>query len=184
MKISCGVLTVTLCLAIVSICCKPSADYFDEDIARGAIEGRPMNLEGEQVTLNEPLIQCGVQAELWDPPAAPSPDHSTAHLSAKGRELKFNDDVIVRDPGARQPYVQVRGNFQLQIESISAIKDGEDKFARLVEAKVGVKVDNPCFPRPLPLMGVKHGNFSADTPVVFHVRLDESGGWHADKIVH
>ena len=52
-----------------------------------------------------------------------------------------------------------------------------------VSCKAGVKIENACFQSPLPLMGVKHGNFSAGSPVVFHLHFDESG-WHADKVVH
>jgi hypothetical protein len=175
-------LLATLALAIVLFGCKSSTDM-NEDAARGAIESRPMTLEGEQVTLTDSQIQCGVQSELWDSPISPSPDHASAHLTSKARDLKFNDDVIVKDPNIRAAYVQIRGDFPLQVQSITGIKNGEDQTTRLVEAKVGAKIDNACFPDPLPLMGVKHGNFSADAPVVFHLHLDDSG-WHADKIVH
>lgn len=175
-------LAAALFLAVISIGCKASSD-FNEDIAKGTIESHPVTLEGEQVTLNGDQIQCGVQNELWDAPVAPSPDHSSAHLTSKARDLKFNDDVIVSDRGVTRPYVQVRGSFPLQVDSITAIKDGEDKTTKLVEAKVGVKIDNPCFQQPLPLMGVRHGNFNADASVVFHLHFDDSG-WHVDKIVH
>jgi hypothetical protein len=175
-------LIATWCIAMALIGCKSSSD-FSEDVARDAIAGHPMTLEGEQVTLTDNQINCGVQAELWDAPASPSPDRSSAHLTAKGRDLKFNDDVIVREPGSSHSYVQVRGDLPLQVDSITSIKDGEDKSSKLVEAKVGVKIDNACFSAPLPLMGVKHGNFNADSPVVFHMRLEDSG-WHVDKIVH
>jgi len=169
-------------LIILCISCKASSE-FNEDIAKDSIENKPVTLEGEQVTLTEGQIQCGVQSELWDAPSSVSPDRASAHLGANGRNLKFNDDVIIREPGATRPYVQVRGDFPLQVDSITSIKDGEDKSTKLVEAKVGIKIDNACFPQPLPLMGVRHGNFSADTPVVFHLRLEDSG-WHVDKIVH
>jgi hypothetical protein len=170
------------CFAMVLAGCKSSSD-FNEDVARGAIEGSPIKLEGEQVTFTDPQIQCGLQAEYWDPPVSTSEDHSSAHLTDKGKTLKFNDDVSIRDPSSRVPYVQVRGDFPLQVESIASTKDGEDSSSKLVEAKVGVKIDDPCFQNPLPLMGVKHGNFSTDSPVVFHLHLDETG-WHVDKVVH
>jgi len=174
---------VALSLAIATTGCRPSAD-FNEDIAKGTIESQPMTLEGEQVTLTGDQLQCGVQNEFWESPTSLSPDHSTAHLTSKARDLKFNDDVIVSDPGATKPYVQVRGSFPLQVDSITAIKPGEDNTTKLVEAKAGVKIDNVCFPQPLPLMGVRHGNFNADAPVVFHFHFDDATGWHADKIVH
>jgi hypothetical protein len=183
METSRAALVAALCLAVVLSGCRPSSD-FSEDIARGSIEYGKMNLEGEQVTLTDPQIQCGVQTELWDPPTSLSPDHSTAHLTSKARDLKFNDDVIIKDPGSRVVYVQIRGEFPLQADSITSMKDGEDKNSKLVEAKVSVKIDNACFPNSLPLMGVRHGNFSADSPVVFHMHFDESVGWRVDKLVH
>ena len=183
METSRAALVAALCLAVVLSGCRPSSD-FSEDIARGSIEYGKMNLEGEQVTLTDPQIQCGVQTELWDSPTTLSADHTTAHLTSKARDLKFNDDVIIHDPSSRVAYVQVRGEFPLQADSIVSIKDGEDKNSKLVEAKVSIKIDNPCFPNSLPLMGVRHGNFSADSQVVFHMHFDESVGWRVDKLVH
>lgn len=175
-------LAVSCFLTIALAGCRPSSD-FNEDTARGAIESGPIKLEGEQVTLTDQQVQCGQRAEYWDPPAAVSADHTTAHLTAKGSNLKFNDDVVVHDPSSPLPFVQVRGDFPLQVDSIGSVKDGEDKTTRLVEAKVRVKIDDACFQNPLPLMGVKHGNFSADSPVVFHLHFDDTG-WHVDKVVH
>ena len=183
METSRAALVAALCLAVVLSGCRPSSD-FSEDIARGSIEYGKMNLEGEQVTLTDPQIQCGVQTELWDSPTTLSADHTTAHLTSKARDLKFNDDVIIHDPSSRVAYVQVRGEFPLQADSIVSIKDGEDKNSKLVEAKVSIKIDNACFPNSLPLMGVRHGNFSADSPLVFHMHFDESVGWRVDKLVH
>ena len=183
METSRAALVAAWCLAVVLSACKPSSD-FNDDVAKGAIEFGKMNLEGEQVILDDSSIQCGVRSELWDPPTTLSADHTTAHLTSKARNLKFNDDVIIHDPGSRVAYVQVRGEFPLQADSIVSIKDGEDKNSKLVEAKVSIKIDNPCFPNSLPLMGVRHGNFSADSPVVFHMHFDESVGWRVDKLVH
>lgn len=183
METSRAALAVTLCLAVALCGCRPSSD-FNEDVARGSIEYGKMNLEGEQVTLTDSQIQCGVQSELWDPPTTLSPDHTTSHLTSKARDLKFNDDVIIRDPNSKVAYVQIRGEFPLQTDSITSVKDGEDQNSKLVEAKVSVKIDNPCFQNPLPMMGVRHGNFSADSPVVFHMHFDENIGWRVDKLVH
>jgi len=183
METSHAALVAVVCLAAVLSACKPSTD-FNEDIARGSIEFGKMKLEGEQVTLTDSQIQCGVQSELWDPPTTLSPDHTSSHLTSKARDLKFNDDVIIRDPGSRVAYVQIRGEFPLQTDSIVSMKDGEDSNSKLVEARVSVKIDNPCFQSPLPMMGVRHGNFSADSPVVFHMHFDESVGWRVDKLVH
>jgi hypothetical protein len=183
METSRAALAVALFLTAVLCGCKPSSE-FNEDTARGAIEAGKMKLEGEQATLSDSQIQCGVQSELWDTPTSLSPDHTTAHLTSKARALKFNDDVIIKDPSSRVAFVQVRGEFPLQVDSIVTIKDGEDKNAKVVEAKASIKIDDPCFQSPLPLMGVRHGNFSADSPVVFHIHFDENNGWHVDKLVH
>jgi hypothetical protein len=183
METSRAALVAALCLAVVLCGCKPSSE-FNDDTARGSIEFGTMKLEGEQVTLTDSQIQCGVQSELWDSPTTLSPDHTTAHLTSKARDLKFNDDVVIRDPNSRVAYVQVRGDFPFQVDSIVSTKDGEDKTAKLVEARVGIKIDNPCFQGPMPMMGVRHGNFSADAPVVFHLHFDESIGWRVDKLVH
>jgi hypothetical protein len=183
METSHAALVAVVCLAAVLSACKPSTD-FNEDIARGSIEFGKMKLEGEQVTLTDSQIQCGVQSELWDPPTTLSPDHTSSHLTSKARDLKFNDDVIIRDPGSRVAYVQIRGEFPLQTDSIVSMKDGEDSNSKLVEARVSVKIDNPCFQSPLPMMGVRHGNFSPDSPVVFHMHFDENIGWRVDKLVH
>src|SRR5271163_237251 len=176
METSRAALVAALCLAVVLSGCKPSSD-FNDDTARGSIEFGTMKLEGEQVTLTDSQIQCGVQSQLWDPPTTLSPDHTTSHLTSKARDLKFNDDVIIRDPGTRVAYVQIRGEFPLQADSITSVKDGEDQNSKLVEAKVSVKIDNPCFQSALPMMGVRHGNFSPDSPVVFHMHFDETIGW-------
>jgi hypothetical protein len=183
MIISQSALAASYCfLAIVLTGCKASSD-FNEDVARYAIETVPIKLEGEQVTFTDGQIQCGTQAEYWDPPLTISPDHSSAHLTPKGSGFKFADDVIIQDPSSRVPFVQVRGDFPLAVNSITAMKDGEDKTTKVVEAKVGVKIDDACFQSPLPLMGVKHGQFSADSPVVFHMHFDDAG-WHVDRVVH
>jgi hypothetical protein len=183
METSRAALVAALCLAALLSGCRPSSD-FSEDIARGSIEYGKMKLEGEQVTLTDSQIQCGVQSELWDSPTTLSADHTSSHLTSKARDLKFNDDVIIRDPSSRVAFVQIRGEFPLQADSIVSMKDGEDKNSKVVEAKVSVKIDDPCFQSPLPMMGVRHGNFSADSPVVFHMHFDESIGWRVDKLVH
>jgi hypothetical protein len=44
-------------------------------------------------------------------------------------------------------------------------------------------VQHSCFAAPLPLMGVKKGNFQADVLPTFRFRL-QNDGWHAEKLVH
>lgn len=145
------------------------------------LEANPVNLDGEPVSLTSQQLDCGVQAELWDAPSQVSQDRATARLSQKGRDLKFNDDVVI-EPKYRQPYVQVRGAVSLQVD-VSNIRDGETNGSKIVETKAGVKMQHMCFPNPLPIMGVRKGDFQPDTPVSFEFRLNDDG-WRMERLVH
>ena len=158
-----------------------SKEDFDGGRAKEILEAAPINLEGEQVTLTSTQLDCGAQEDLWERPTQFSPERSTARLAQKGRDLKFNDDVVL-EPN-RLPYVQVRGAVSLQVDSVSNIRDGEENGAKLVDTKAGVKIQHTCFPVPLPIMGVRKGNFQPDIPVTFQFRLRDDG-WHAEKLVH
>jgi hypothetical protein len=158
-----------------------SKEDFDGGRAKEVLESTPISLEGEQVTLTSPQVDCGAQEDLWERPTQFSPERSTARLDQKGRDLKFNDDVVM-EPN-RQPYVQVRGAVSLQVDEVSNIRDGEESGTKLVDVKAGVKIQNTCFPNPLPIMGVKKGNFQPGTPVSFLFRLGNDG-WHVEKLVH
>lgn len=155
---------------------------FDLDKARFILEGDPVNLDGEQVSLTDMQLKCGVDSELWDAPAQVSPDRTSAKLTAKGRQLNFGDDPVI-EPAFHHPYVQVRGVFPLQIDDVSGLRDGEEKGTKVVDAKIGIKINHACFASALPVMGVKRGNFREDAPTSFAFRLVEDG-WHYDKIVH
>lgn len=158
-----------------------SKEDFDGGRAKGILESTPFSLEGEQVTLTSMQVECGAQEDLWERPNQFSAERSTARLDQKGRDLKFNDDVSI-EPN-RLPYVQVRGAVSLQVDDVSNIRDGGENGTKMVDVKVGVKIQHTCFPNPLPIMGVKKGNFQPDTPVSFLFRLHDDG-WHAEKLVH
>ncbi len=168
-----------LCLA--SVACGNKTE-FDEEVAKDILEASAVNLDGEQVTITPMQLDCGVQSELWETPAQVSHDRTTARLTSKGRELNFGDDPAI-EPNFHLPYAQVRGAFLLQVEQLSGIRDGETKDTKLVDAKAGIKLQNACFPSPLPIMGVKHGNFREDAPVSFLFRQG-ADGWHLEKLVH
>jgi hypothetical protein len=168
-----------LCLACIA-CGDKNA--FDEGVARSILEGAPVNLDGEQVTITQMQLDCGVQSELWEAPAQVSQDRTTARLSSKGRELNFGDDPAI-EPNFHQPYAQIRGAFSLEVGDVSGIRDGETAGTKLVNAKAGIKLQDACFPSSLPIMGVKHGNFREDTPVAFLFGRSDVG-WHFEKIVH
>lgn len=151
-------------------------------MAKDILEANPVKLEGEQVTLTPMQLDCGVQSELWEAPAQVSKDRTTARLLSKGRELNFGDDPAI-EPTFHQPYAQVRGAFSLEVDGVSGVRDGEAAGTKVVEAKAAIKLQNACFPGPLPLMGVKHGEFREDTPVSFLFRQGEDG-WHLENVVH
>jgi len=155
------------------------AGDFNYGKVRNIIEGAPLHLDAEYVMLTPQQVDCGVQNELWDTPSGPGA-HKTAHLTQKARDLKFSDDVSVGD--MNRPYVQIRGDFSMSVSAISGDKDGTDPNTKLVKTKVGVVIQNACFPDPLPLMGVHKGDFTQDAPPVLLFRYDN--GWRLDSIVH
>jgi hypothetical protein len=168
-----------LCLG--SLACGSKTD-FDEDVAKGILEANAVNLDGEQVSLTTMQLDCGVQSELWEAPSQVSQDRTTARLTSKGRDLNFGDDPAI-ESSFHHPYAQVRGAFSLAVDDVSSVRDGQTAGTKLVDAKAGIKLQNACFPNPLPLMGVKHGGFREDAPVSFLFRQSDDG-WHLEKVVH
>ncbi len=149
---------------------------------------KPIRLDAEQVMLTQSQVDCGVQSDLWEPPAQAVGINSNvvgltvAHLNAAARELKFDDDVILTEPGSRSPYVQVRGDFPAQLADGLTIHD-DGQYSKKVEGKVTITINHPCFMDPLPVMGVKKGKFNQDAMPFLHFTL-ENDGWHFDKVVH
>lgn len=147
------------------------------------IESNPVHIDAEYVMLSSDILECGVQEDLWDPPpplkGLPG-EHAFARLTDKARSLKFSDDVSIGD--MRQPYAQVRGDFNLLSLDIKGDRDGPEKDTRLVEVKLGIKIDHTCFPNPLWVMGVHKGNFTQDYVPVLLFRYDN--GWQLDRIMH
>ena len=145
----------------------------------------PIHLDAEQVSLTGQQVECGVQNDLWEEPNSIRPgsaERSVARLLAAGKALHFDDDVVAAEPGYHQPYVQVRGDFSLQLGDISNIKD-EGTNVKDVEGKLTVIVPNSCFADPLPVLGVRKGRFSQDATPVMEFRL-LTDGWHFTKLVH
>jgi hypothetical protein len=155
---------------------------FNDGKTKNLVEAAPVRLDAEQVMLGRAEIDCGIQNELWGPPNPPNQGRSICPLTPAGRALKFDDDVVFTEPGYRSSYVQIRGAFPLGVISIENTKDGPEKDSKLVELKVGVRIDHACFPNPLPIMGLRKGQFSQDYNPVVLFRLD--GGWQMDKFIH
>ncbi len=172
-------LAIVIVLSIVSAGC--SGKDFSEDKARSIVESQPIRLDGEQASLNNAQVDCGVRSDLWEAPVEASPGHSSAHLLQPGRDLKFSDDVLT-DPSFQHYYVQVKGELALQVSSVVGARDAPDDM-KIGEFKVGVKIQHACFPNPLPLMGVRKGVFREDVPVAFRFKLIEEN-WRMDQLLH
>lgn len=144
------------------------------------VENQKAQLDGEQVLLSKAQFDCGVEAELWEAQET-GRDQTVGRLNQSARDLGFGDDVML-EPGLRSAYAQVRGKFLLSLIQVNSIKnDGPDY--RVVDAKVGVRIDQPCFDNPLPvLLGVKKGQFTDSVGTVLRFRQDD--GWVFDQIVH
>jgi hypothetical protein len=167
-------------LAIVQSC---GPNDFNYGKVRNIIESSPIRLDAEYVMLTDQQYRCGLQEDLWDPPTQPlglAGQTGTARVTPKGQELKFSDDVMIGDK--RYPYVQIRGDFNLLVNEIVSDRGGSDEFQRFVETKLAVVIQHTCFPTPLPLMGVKKGQFSQDYLPVLEFRYNN--GWSIERVVH
>ena len=172
-------LAVLFGLAVVQSC---GPNDFNYGKVRNIIESSPMRLDAEYVMLSQAQYDCGVQEDLWEAPNPPLlPGQSgIARLTQKGRDLKFSDDVMLGEK--RYPYVQIRGDFSVFVNEITSDRGGSDEFQRFVETKVGASIQHTCFPNPLPIMGVKKGQFSQDYSPVLEFRYNN--GWSIERVVH
>jgi hypothetical protein len=134
------------------------------------------------VSMNLTQLGCGASEDLWEAPSN-SGERSLSHLQQKGRDLNLTDDVYSGDNEYPNPYTQVRGKFALQVDQVLSIKDGEDKDTKIVQAKVGVKINDPCFTTPLAIMGIRKGKYTPDLPVTLRYERYDTG-WHLVKILH
>jgi hypothetical protein len=147
----------------------------------GILESRPVQLDQEQVILDPSQVDCGAQEDLWTVTPMGT-GRAIARLTQKGRNLQFSDDVQIGDPVIGAPYVQIHGSFPIKVIKMGSVHD-EDDYTRLVDAKVGVTVDNTCFrDAPLVLLGVRHGQFDQSANPVFRLKLDHD--WLVDQTVH
>ena len=145
------------------------------------IEGTPLHLDAEYVMLTGSQVDCGVDGDLWDAPMETGArGHQIARLKQAGRDLKFSDDVSIGD--MNRPYIQIRGDLNLAVKDITSDKEGPEPNTRLVIASIGIPVQHKCFGDPLPLLGVKKGNFTQDVSPVLLFRYTNS--WAMEQIVH
>jgi len=158
-----------------------ASSEFSKDLAKSVLEANPVQLNGEQLLLNEEQVRCGDREDLWHLTQVDG-GHTIGRLSEKGRELQFSDDVRIGYSGAEGATVQVSGKFSLQVARIPSFQD-EGERSKVVEARTSVVVNHKCFKRPLPvLMGIQHGEFSANANPLFRLRLREN--WGVEELLH
>jgi hypothetical protein len=174
---------ILVLLSLLTASCGFNTSEFDEGKAKGMLEALPVTLESEQVSLTTQQADCGVQNELWEPGVQVSKDRVIARLLPQGRALNFSDDVALAETGFHDPYVQVRGSFMLQVDDVTSLTEGKEQGTEIVNVKAGIRVNHPCFPNPLPIMGIKKGAFSAEAPAAFQFGL-QTDGWHIERMVH
>jgi hypothetical protein len=181
LQIAAAIFTTCAVLIILQGCGGPND--FNYGKVRNIIEGSPLRLDAEYVWLTAAQYECGVQEDLWQAPTGYSglPGQiGTARVTRKGNDLKFSDDVTLGEK--RYPYVQIRGDFSVAVNEITNDKAGPEEFTRLVETKVGAIINHSCFPNPLPIMGVRKGQFTQDFSPILMFRYRD--GWSIDKVVH
>lgn len=166
--------------SLAVLCSACTHNDFGPAAAQAQVAQKPRRLDAEQLILNGTQVECGVREQLWDPPAELG-SRTLARLTERGRALKFDDDVVVAEAGHRLPYVQVRGDFPLTMPEQPDIKDQGDM--KVAVGKVVAMVDHSCFPDPVPVMGVRHGNFEEGAVPVVRFEHKEDG-WAYAGLVH
>jgi hypothetical protein len=154
---------------------------FPQEKAQVLVSDHPIHLDAEQVMLSGTQLDCGIKAELWDPPSVAG-DRTVARLQSAGRALNFDDDIVIGEPGNPNPYVQIRGDFPASLGNGTDIRDSEEGV-KIVTGKLGISIPHACFPDPLPLLGVRKGKFSEEAQPVMRFELLKDG-WHYVKLVH
>lgn len=153
---------------------------FDDQAAQALIESSKLALSGEQVLLTPEQVLCGEKKGLW---LIDQTDGGNAlgRLEAPARELLFGDDVRMGDHKFTNPYIQLRGDFDVKIQKFIKLTE-ENAYVKVVEAKLGVIVKHECFPQPLALLGIDRGDFSEEAAP--RIRLRQHNGWRADQVLH
>jgi hypothetical protein len=174
-------LIVTPILSVMLVGCSRAPDVFDEGKVYEVTSGQTIKLESEQVSLRPEDVNCGVDNDLFDPPTAVA-SRTVAHLTQKGRDLGFSDDVTVSEAGYNLPYTQVRGIFPVEFRKVVGIRD-VSQGEKTVEALAGIRINHSCFAAPLTIMGVRHGAIDQKAPAAFAFAMN-NGNWQLDHILH
>ena len=147
------------------------------------VEGSPIHLDAEYVMLNQGQVDCGVQEDLWDQPPPLKGilgERSIAHLTDKGRNLKFSDDVTIGE--LRQPFAQVRGDFNLQAIDIQSDRDGPQPGHQTGGHPDRRQNRQHLFPQPGATDGRPQRKFHPGLCAGIMFRY--GNGWEFEKFVH
>jgi hypothetical protein len=106
---------------------------------------------------------------------------AVGRLTDAGRALHFGDDIRMEDGKFSGPYSQLSGTFRVKALKIEEIT-GDQPDLKIVDAKIGVVIDHPCFTKPLPVMGIDRGDFSEDTAP--RLRMRQKGDWLVEQVLH
>jgi hypothetical protein len=165
-----------------ALLCGCGNSSFDEGRVAGVIRERPFNLESEEVTLTNSEVGCGVENDLWEAPVE-APDRMVARLTQKARDLNFTDDISIGETDYPQPHAQMRGNVALTLTQTLSIADGQEQGTKIVQARIQVVVPHPCFPAPLPIMGIRRSRPAQGlAPTVEFGYTND--GWRLEKFIH
>ena len=173
--LSLGLVAATMLL--LAGCGEPG---FDRGTAGAMLNSKQVALNGEQIILNANQIACGVEDGLWTI-ADLGGGHRRGRLTYDAKELGFSDDLNLDAGAAAQ--AQVNGNFQVRTMNTESLDD-VDAQTKLLRAAVGIVIDHPCFDHPLPIMGVRKGEFRADINPVFRFRQVAENQWDFDRLIH
>ena len=177
LKLGLAAVGVAACFAMTG--CYNSV--FDETSLQQSGARQPIEVQSEQVTVKQEVVDCAVDAGLFEKPLDMGSRY-VARLTQKGRDLGFSDDISIGEAGYNQPYSQIRGKFPIEFREVTRIRDVE-KGVKRVEARAGVKIAHECFHDPLPLMGIRNGQIAENLPVAFE--FDQYGGdWRITNVLH
>ena len=173
---------LTSAAVLSALLCGCGANNFDEGRVVQIVGDRHFHLESEEVTLTNAEVGCGVENNLWDAPVE-APDRMVARLTQKARDLNFTDDISIGEADYSQPHAQMRGDVALAASQVLSIADGKEQGTKIVQARIQVMVPHPCFPAPLPIMGIRRSRPAQGLAPT--VEFDYTNdGWRLEKFIH
>ena len=118
LKLGLAAVGVAACFAMTG--CYNSV--FDETSLQQSGARQPIEVQSEQVTVKQEVVDCAVDAGLFEKPLDMGSRY-VARLTQKGRDLGFSDDISIGEAGYNQPYSQIRGKFPIEFREVTRIRD-------------------------------------------------------------